>query len=131
MPANVRTQIRQAKPFSTPEAEAFVTMWRASHELETELADTLREFKLTRPQFNVLRILRGAGGRGLPSGASDERTIAAWWPSSCRLRDERWSIHSTEPVRDLHIAQFRHFSRAELESLIALLEKARDRSDRV
>lgn len=155
MPANVRSQIRQTKPFSTPEAEAFVTLLRVSYELETELADALRRYDVTRPQYNVLRILRGAGERGLASGdigarmvthdsditrlidrmesrglvkrersAEDRRVVTVVLSAQGRSLVDSLD----EPVRQLHERQFARLSKAELKTLVAILEKTHARS---
>jgi DNA-binding MarR family transcriptional regulator len=155
MPPSVRSQIRQTKPFSTPEAEAFVTLLRVSYELEAQLTDVLREYDVTRPQFNVLRILRGAGERGLASGdigarmvthdsditrlidrmesrglvkrernAEDRRVVTVVLSAQGRSLVDSLD----EPVRQLHDRQFVQLTKAELKTLVALLEKTRARS---
>lgn len=155
MTPNVRSQIRQTKPFSTPEAEAFVTLLRVAYELEAELTDALREFDVTRPQFNVLRILRGAGERGLPSGDIGARMVthdsditrlidrmeSRGLVTRARSAEDRRVVTVVlsaqgralvdsldEPVRQLHDRQFAQLSKADLKTLVAILEKTRARS---
>ena len=155
MPPTVRSQIRQTKPFSTPEAEAFVTLLRVSYELEAQLADALREYDVTRPQYNVLRILRGAGERGLPSGDIGARMVthdsditrlidrmeSRGLVRRARNAEDRRVVTVVlsaagrslvdsldEPVRQLHDRQFAQLTKTELKTLVALLEKTRARS---
>jgi len=43
--------------------------------METNIQQELKEFNLTAPQFNVLRILRGQKGKPMPAYAIQERMI--------------------------------------------------------
>jgi hypothetical protein len=51
--------------FARPGQEALVSILRTAAVLEHELNDALRPFELTSTQYNVLRILHGAGLAGL------------------------------------------------------------------
>lgn len=51
---------------SAPAQEAFVRILRVRELLYAGLARLLKPFGLTEPQYNVLRIIRGAGPDGLP-----------------------------------------------------------------
>lgn len=48
------------KPASPPEQDAFVTLQRAAARLMDGIAELLKPYGLRPPQYNVLRILRGA-----------------------------------------------------------------------
>lgn len=48
------------KPASPPEQDAFVTLQRAAARLMDGVAELLKPYGLRPPQYNVLRILRGA-----------------------------------------------------------------------
>jgi hypothetical protein len=54
------------KPFKSVEEEALLSIARTAALLEHAGAEALKPFKLTITQYNVLRILRGAGDPGLP-----------------------------------------------------------------
>lgn len=62
----IRRLIRQQRPFTTLEEEVFVGLQLAANRLMEPWADYLRdEVGITEAQYNVLRILRGAGDSGL------------------------------------------------------------------
>jgi len=50
------------KDFERPEQEVIVSVLRASDFLSYRLRQFFREHGLSHPQYNILRILRGAGG---------------------------------------------------------------------
>lgn len=60
--------IQQTKPFKSPRQEALIAMLMTTERLRWPLQDMLsRTGELTPQQYNVLRILRGAGKDGLPT----------------------------------------------------------------
>jgi DNA-binding MarR family transcriptional regulator len=63
----VRREIRQRRPFASPEQEAVVGLLRTADVLRRRLAGVVEPHGVTLQQFNVLRILRGAGAAGLPT----------------------------------------------------------------
>lgn len=67
--------LRQSKPFESPEHEAVVALQVATARVVEPLARYLRGEGITLAQYNVLRILRGAGETGLPSGEIASRMI--------------------------------------------------------
>lgn len=149
---NLRQQIKQPKPFHSAEAEAFLNVLRTSATLLGGLVELLRPFELTQPQYNVLRILRGAGDGALPCGEIGQRMVSRE-PDVTRLLDRmevRGLVVRTrtaedrrvvtarltpeglalvdsldDPVRALHERQLGHLTPDELHTLIALLERAR------
>lgn len=60
----IQQEIQQKKPFRHPEEEAFLNIERTADVLMQRLLDVLRPHELTATQYNVLRILRGAGEDG-------------------------------------------------------------------
>jgi DNA-binding MarR family transcriptional regulator len=86
MPTDLRDEIRQTRPFTSLEHEALLSIARTAAMLEHVTADTLKEYGLTPTQFNVLRILRGAGAEGLCRGEVRDRMIASV-PDTTRLLD--------------------------------------------
>jgi DNA-binding MarR family transcriptional regulator len=76
MQRRLQSELRQTKPFETLEEEVCVAIQRTSQVVVRWVAEALKESGLTPTQFNVLRILRGAGGDGLPSGEIGSRMIA-------------------------------------------------------
>ena len=70
MPAPAHTA-----PAPTLEHEAYLALQRAATRLHDDTADLLKAANLSVTQFNVLRILRGAGPAGLTCGEIGGRLI--------------------------------------------------------
>ena len=87
MPSKLRAEIRQERPFRSPEQEAFLNLHRTSDLLMSRMAAVLDKQGVSPTQYNVLRILRGADDpAGLPCGAIAERMITRD-PDITRLLD--------------------------------------------
>jgi DNA-binding MarR family transcriptional regulator len=84
--SRLRAEIRQERPFRSPEQEAFLNVQRTADVLMSRMAKVLADQNLSPTQYNVLRILRGAGPDGLPCGAVAERMITRD-PDITRLLD--------------------------------------------
>jgi DNA-binding MarR family transcriptional regulator len=149
----LRQAIKQRKPFQSLQQEVFLEVLRTGHALVEDLVTLLKPYGLTQPQYNVLRILRGAGAAGLATGEVGARMVASREPDVTRLlvRMERQGLVERErradnrrfvtaritpvgrqvlkaldqPVLEMHAAQLRHMTRRELEQLAELLERAR------
>lgn len=152
MTSDLRTEIRQNKAFGSLEEEAWLNLKRTTDRLEQPVLDVLKGANLTPTQYNVLRILRGAGSEGLTAGDVGDRMLTR----SCdvtRLLDrlevqglvqrsrtaaDRRVITVTiteegmhllqsldEPIREVHQSQLRHLGPGRLRELIDLLEEAR------
>lgn len=63
----VGDEIKQTRPFASPANEAVVTLLRTADKLRTSLSAVVEPRGITLQQYNVLRILRGAGEAGLPT----------------------------------------------------------------
>ena len=57
----LREEIQQQKPFESLEEEAVLNVLRTADVLLQRITAVLKPFKLSHSQYNVLRILRGAG----------------------------------------------------------------------
>lgn len=66
-PSAVQAEIRQRRPFSSPAEEGVVALVRTADLLRRELTRVVEPHGITLQQYNVLRILRGAGAEGLPT----------------------------------------------------------------
>lgn len=75
MISRLLAELKQTKPFAHPGQEALVSILRTAAVLEHEVNDVLKPFELTSTQYNVLRILRGAGSAGLCGREVGERLI--------------------------------------------------------
>ena len=60
---SIRDEIKQRRPFSSHADEAVVTLLRTADHVRAELSSVLERHDVTLQQYNVLRILRGAGER--------------------------------------------------------------------
>jgi DNA-binding MarR family transcriptional regulator len=138
------------------EEEAFVSLLRATDRLQRRIVELFKREDLSLTQYNVLRILRGAGPGGLSCGEVAGRMITRD-PDVTRLLDRlehrglvvrtreardrrvvRTRITNAglelltrldEPVRGLHLEQLGHLGARRLAELVALLERATVRAD--
>jgi DNA-binding MarR family transcriptional regulator len=85
-PKTLRDELKMGKPFKSVEEEAVLSIARTAAVLEHAGAEALKPFKLTITQYNVLRILRGAGDAGLCRNAVGERLVTKV-PDVTRLLD--------------------------------------------
>jgi MarR family transcriptional regulator, organic hydroperoxide resistance regulator len=65
--SSVRKEIKQRRPFASSAEEAVVTLLRRADQLRGALSAVVEPSGITLQQYNVLRILRGAGEEGLPT----------------------------------------------------------------
>ncbi|MCX6595099.1 MAG: MarR family transcriptional regulator [Acidobacteria bacterium] len=68
-------EIKQNRPFRSLEEEALLNLARTFEVNNTRLGEFLRQFDLTYTQYNVLRILRGAGEAGLKCSEVSSRMV--------------------------------------------------------
>jgi polyisoprenoid-binding protein YceI/DNA-binding MarR family transcriptional regulator len=78
-------EIKQSKPFASVAEEAFLNLGRTFEVLQEKVAALLKEYQLTLPQYNILRILRGAP-EGLTCSQIAERMLTPD-PDVTRLLD--------------------------------------------
>ena len=145
-------EIGKRKPFDSLEEEALLNLMRTTDRFGTRMTRFFRDYRITGPQYNILRILRGEGGP-LPILEIARRMIAEA-PAITGLIDRLESAGLVErkrcPVdrRVIHVAatdaglalvrkldgplvEMRHkliggLKKTELKELIRLLEKARE-----
>ena len=75
MAGRLKREIKQTKPFGSLQEEVVLSMLRTADHLAVPMNDVLREAGLSLSQYNILRILRGAGTSGLPCGEIAERMV--------------------------------------------------------
>jgi DNA-binding MarR family transcriptional regulator len=149
-------EIKRKKPFDIPEEEAYLNVRRTESLLALGFERLFKAHGISEPKYNVLRILRGAGGDGLPSLEIGGRMITRV-PDVTRLvdrleaqalvrrartsRDRRVVLVSLtpkgvkllaaldEPVLSIHDEQLGHMTHEELHELSRLLTKARNRPE--
>ena len=71
----LQREIRQRRPFSSPGQEATLGILRTADVLRRFVSRVLEPYDVTAQQYNVLRILRGAGTDGLPTLTIGERML--------------------------------------------------------
>ena len=155
MPNDLRHELQQAKPFSSLEEEAFLNLARTASELGDSLELLLKTYGISAAQYNVLRILRGAGPAGLCRNEIRDRLVARM-PDVTRLLDRLEALayvrrqRDTDdrrqvatflsdvgsdllarldvPIETTHKQQLQHLTADELRTLIALTTRARQRA---
>jgi DNA-binding MarR family transcriptional regulator len=147
-------ELKQSKPFADVEEEVHVSIARTSALLERTVAQFLKPYGITPTQYNVLRILRGAGAGGLCRNELGERLVTPV-PDVTRLLDRMADLkliarqrsdedrrlvrtHLTAkglelvnsldaPLRTAHRERLKHLSRQRLRDLADTLAEIRDR----
>ncbi|HET7212897.1 MAG TPA: MarR family transcriptional regulator [Terriglobia bacterium] len=152
MAAGLKAEIKQKAPFSSVEQEVYLNLLRTGDAISQRVETLLRASGLSMTQYNVLRILRGAGRQGLTCGETGERMVTHD-PDITRLLDRlekrklitrarntrdrrvvttriapeglRLLATLDKPVARLHRDLFRHVPQQDLKKLSSLLEKVR------
>jgi DNA-binding MarR family transcriptional regulator len=153
MTRTLRDEIRQRRPFTSLEQEAQLSIERTAAVLGHAFAEALKPYGITPTQYNVLRILRGAGAAGLCRHEVRDRLIARV-PDVTRLLDrleeagliarardatDRRLVSTRitaagldllrsldEPVAEVHRRQLGHMTAEQLRTLTELLAIARE-----
>lgn len=151
---SIRTEIKQRRPFPSPHQEALVALIRTADMLRRVVGGVVEPHRITAQQYNVLRILRGAGAEGLPTLEIAERMIEQT-PGITRLIDRLESKQlvarersSTDrrcvfcritpagldllarldaPVEDASGLSLASLTKRELALLVEMLDRARER----
>jgi DNA-binding MarR family transcriptional regulator len=151
----LRDELKMTRPFKSVEEEAILSIARTAALLEHAGAEALKPFDLTITQYNVLRILRGAGDAGLCRNEVGERLVTQV-PDVTRLLDRMETgglINRRRNGEDrrfvatyitdkglkllekidrelpaMHARQLGHLSQKRLRELIDLLEEVRSAS---
>jgi DNA-binding MarR family transcriptional regulator len=84
--SRLQRELRQNRPFQTDAQEAVLALVRTADRVRREAARVVEPHDLTLQQYNVLRILRGAGDAGVPTLEVGERMIEQT-PGVTRLMD--------------------------------------------
>jgi DNA-binding MarR family transcriptional regulator len=84
--SSLATTLKQKRPFVSLEQEVYLSILRTASELSYAVDQFFRPFNITSSQYNVLRILRGAGTGGLCRNEISERMVTAT-PDMTRLLD--------------------------------------------
>ncbi|HSU25150.1 MAG TPA: MarR family transcriptional regulator [Pyrinomonadaceae bacterium] len=154
MDEELQKELKQTRPFGSREEAVSLGIQLAAENLKAGFNDLFKTKDLTGAQYNVLRILRGAGKNGISCREIGERMINRESDITRMLdrleaRDLIKRERQTEdrrvvltfitdeglgvlkeldrPVKELHKNQLGHMTERELASLSKLLRKARKR----
>lgn len=150
----LQEELKQTRPFKSVEEELYLSIIRTAAVLEHALGQALKPYNITPTQYNVLRMLRGAGPVGLCRNAVGERLVANV-PDVTRLldrmeetglivrersaEDRRYVTARISPrglelvnrldgsITDIHHQHLGHVHRDDQRELIALLTRVRTR----
>ena len=75
MSPKLQEELKQRKPFASREEEAYLSLQLTAEMLSWSVTETLKKSDLTPAQYNVLRILRGAGKTGVSCSEISDRLI--------------------------------------------------------
>ena len=148
MAADLREELKQQKPFRSLQQEAELNLVRTTNLLTDSFEQVLKPYGITGTQYNVLRILRGAGPGGLCRNEVSQRLLNRM-PDATRLLDRMEEaglvtrarsaedrrlvttqltkkgsqlVDSLDSVVDgLHVTQMGHLSDKQLKTLIEIL----------
>lgn len=153
MTPDLRSELRQRKPFESLQQEAHLNVVRTGTALQDAFEQLLKPYGISNTQYNVLRILRGAEPDGLCRNELRDRLLTRM-PDVTRLLDRmeelelvsreretsdrrlvttRISKRGKRLVDDLdavvaaeHQRSLAHLSKSQLTTLIELLTLARE-----
>ncbi|MBI3792649.1 MAG: MarR family transcriptional regulator [Gemmatimonadetes bacterium] len=149
--SRIQQELRQQRPFGSTAQEATIALLRTADLVRRRIADSIEGHGVTLQQYNVLRILRGAGGP-LPTLEIATRMIeqapgitrlvdrmeAKGWVSRTTPAHDRRCVHvaltpagaallaTLDPIVNANdVAALGPLSPAQAEHLIALLDAIR------
>ncbi|HEY3384377.1 MAG TPA: MarR family transcriptional regulator [Vicinamibacterales bacterium] len=154
MARDLRTELKQTKPFRSLQHEALLSIQRTAAVVEHEFEADIKPYGITATQYNVLRILRGAGVDGLCRNEIRDRMLRRV-PDVTRLLDRLEEmalvtrartgddrrfvttritqsglaiLATLDPLVDeVNARQVARLDKAQLRTLIDLLAEVRDR----
>lgn len=157
MAGKLAAEIKQTKPFSMIEEEAMLNLGRTYEVLQQRIGEVFKCCQLSPTQYNMLRILRGAGPEGLTCSQASDRMVTHD-PDVTRLLDrmearqlirrerskeDRRVVITTitaagldllktmdEPLKQALQENVGHIGPERLQLLIDLLEELRERKPR-
>lgn len=146
-------ELKQSKPFASRTQQTAVSLMRTADLVRRSVSAVVEPHGITLQQYNVLRILRGAGNGGLPTLEiaqrmieqtpgitrlidrleSKELVLRERCPTDrrqvfCRITKEglRLLTRLEQPVRTAEEEALAALSPRQLEQLVALLDRARN-----
>lgn len=152
----IQAELKQTKPFKTAADEAYVSLQRTADMMLRRFTQFIKQWGISPTQYNVLRILRGAGPDGLCCGEISDRMITndpditrlldrieklGWIERARSTKDRRVVLakiskkglellkQMDKPIEDFNHAASAHLSDKKLRDLIGLLDEVRNRPE--
>jgi DNA-binding MarR family transcriptional regulator len=152
--SRLQDELKQTRPWGTLEEEAALNIARTAAILDHETAQVMKPFGVTPTQYNVLRILRGAGESGLCRNEVGERLIRpvpdvtrlldrmeeSGWIDRCRSESDRRFVTTVITARGLELLaeldgplvaflqqRLTHLGEEQLRAVVTLMEEVRSR----
>ena len=156
MVPKLQDELKQTKPFASLEEEVYLNIQLTAERLWWGVNETLKGAELTPTQYNVLRILRGAGATGASCSEISERLITKDSDITrlldrlearslilrereakdrrviiARITEEgsRLLAELDKPISQCHHRQLGHMGEKQLAALSKLLDAARDKPE--
>jgi len=153
MESKLAKEIKMVRGFPSLEAEAYLNIQRTAWATLDELSRLMRDRGVTPQQYNVLRILRGAGEDGLMCSEISSRMLTRdsdvtrlldklerhEYVIRERSKSDRRVVIARitdagkqlaedlfQPLHDKHVARFGRLGAEKLRTLITLLEEVRE-----
>ncbi len=150
--SQILEEIRQDKPLESASQEALLGLFRTSDLLHRRIGSVLEPYGISSQQYNVLRILRGAGKDGLPTLEIAGRLVEQApgitrlldrlekkrWIRRKRCREDRRQVlcwitpvglellrKVEAPLLEFDREVLKMLSPGEIETLVALLDRIR------
>ncbi len=154
--SSLASAIRQTQPFTSVGQEVYLSVLFTASLLSHCMDVFLKQYGITQAQYNVLRILRGAGPAGLGRNEIGERLVNAMpdvsrlldrmesvgWISRARNRQDRRQVAASittagrkilkiieKPINELHQAQIKGIAPANLKQLIKTMSELRKNNE--
>lgn len=152
MAGKLEAQLKKSRAFECVEQAVVISLLRTNDLFQHRFGKLFREYGLTQPQYNILRILYGEGDK-LPSLEIASRMITVvpaitglidrlesrgcvkrercssdrrvWYVKLTR-KGEKLIDEMNEPNMEMHRRLVGHLSKKEADQLLGLLEKARE-----
>lgn len=153
MPKSLQDEIKQTKPFTSLEVEAYLNIVRTEAHLSHGVIALFKEHGITQSIYNLLRIIRGGPQEGVPCSAISGRLVSRV-PDVTRLVDRAVALKLVDrkrpendrrvvlltlteagkslldriapPLDALHRSQMKALTEKELKTLVDLLTRLRD-----
>lgn len=152
MKSKLSNELKMTKAFGSVQEELYLALQRTAWSNQARMSEVLRSQNLTHPQYNVLRILRGAGDEGMSCGEISSRMVThdsdvtrlvdklvkAGWAMRERCEKDRRVVYcKITPVAQKILAKldsqvnivlaelYERLNDKECQRIIDLLEKAR------